>query len=155
MHTTADRYPLVMKIRKTAFIMDRIAGKALDDAFGMSFSQFLILAIVAHHPEVTQRGIAEARDVTEAAVSRLVDQLRRSGKLRRAKSPQSRREHRLTLTPAGRRTLAKGRKLVEGKLDEYFAPLTAAERVVLEKAFDKVLAAFHADCENLSGTVKK
>lgn len=147
MKPAADRYPLVTKIRKTAFVMDRIAGKILSDAFGMSFSQFLILAIVAHHPSVTQKGIAEVRDVTEAAVSRLVDQLRRSGKLRRVTNPKSRRERLLTLTPLGKRVLAKASRLVERRLETYFAPLTADERRVMEQSFDKVLASFRAACD--------
>jgi DNA-binding MarR family transcriptional regulator len=147
MRATNHRHPLVVKIRKTAFVMDKIAGRTLTEKFGMSFSQFLILATLAHHPSATQKAIAEARDVTEAAVSRLVDQLRRSGKLRRVKNPKSRREHILTLTPEGRRTLAKAGKVVEKRLDAYFAPLTAEERRVMEGAFDKVMAAFHADCE--------
>lgn len=147
MRAATDRYPLVMKIRKTAFVMDRIAGKVLADDFGMSFSQFLILAIVAHHPSVTQRGIAEARDVTEAAVSRLVDQLRRGGKLRRVTNPNSRRERLLTITPLGRRVLTKASRLVERRLETYFAPLNAHERAVMEKSFDKVMAAFRVECD--------
>ncbi len=155
MHAATDRYPLVTKIRKTAFVMDRVAGKALADAFGMSFSQFLILAIVAHHPSVTQRAIAEARDVTEAAVSRLVDQLRRSGKLRRVTNPKSRREHLLTITPLGRRTLDRASRLVERRLETYFAPLSLEERRVMERSFDKVMAAFRAECDRECATAKR
>jgi len=144
--TRGEPRTLAMKVRKTAFVMDRIIGRALASDGGLSLSHFMMLFMASRFPGVTQRTIASHLDLTEAAVSRQADLLKRKGYVVRGRNPQSMRERSLTLTPEGRRALAVARRRVHGLMDRFFAVLRPAERKTMSTAFDRLLASMAAEC---------
>lgn len=137
---------LALKVRKTAFVMDRIIGRALASDGGLSLSHFMMLYMAARFPGVTQRVIAAHLDLTEAAVSRQAELLKRKGYAVRGRNPQSMRERTLTLTPEGRRALAVARRRVHGLMDRFFSILRPAERKTVSAVFDRLLASMAAEC---------
>jgi DNA-binding MarR family transcriptional regulator len=62
-----------------------------------------------------------------------IDELEARGLVERRSHPTDRRAHALHVTPAGRRTLAAGRKLAKGAQADLLAPLDDAERAQLHE----------------------
>ncbi|HTK05452.1 MAG TPA: MarR family transcriptional regulator [Candidatus Eisenbacteria bacterium] len=145
-NATGEQRALALKLRKTVFVMDRVIGRALASDGGLSLSHFMMLFMAARFPGVTQRTIASHLDLTEAAVSRQAELLKRKGYVARGRNPQSLRERTLTLTPEGRRALAVARRRVHGLMDRFFAVLRPAERKTMSAAFDRLLVSMAADC---------
>ncbi|HTM68068.1 MAG TPA: MarR family winged helix-turn-helix transcriptional regulator [Candidatus Binatia bacterium] len=143
---SAEPRSLALKVRRTAFVMDRIIGRALARDGGLSLPHCMMLYFAARFPGVTQRTIASHLDLTEAAVSRQAELLRRRGLIIRGRNPESRRERTVTLTPEGRRALAAARRRVRGIMDRFFSVLRPAERKVMAAAFDRLFAAMAAEC---------
>jgi DNA-binding MarR family transcriptional regulator len=70
-------------------------------AFGVTPSQFRLLAALARHDADTVRGIAAALRLDGAAVTRLADRLQAKGLVAREPDPTDGRSVRLSLTEAG------------------------------------------------------
>lgn len=136
-----------MKVRKTAFVMDRIISRALASDGGLSLSHFMVLFIASRFPGVTQRTLASHLDLTEAAVSRQADLLRRKGYIVRGRNPESLRERSLTLTAEGTKALAAARRRVHGIMDRHFSVLRPAERKAVGSALDRLLVSMAPECK--------
>ena len=67
--------------------------------------QFLMLALV-EHDHFSQQALAQKLGLDPTAVVKLVDQLEARGVLQRTRNASDRREHRLALTPSGRKLFA-------------------------------------------------
>ena len=83
-------------------IIARQMRKAFDSdvgAMGVTRSQWTLIIVVSRNPGATQRSIAEALEMTEAAAGRLIDRLCGEGLLERRAKPDDRRAHCVYLTP--------------------------------------------------------
>ena len=89
------------EIAQKLAIIARQMRKAFDSdvgAMGITRSQWTLIIVVARNPGATQRNIAEALEMTEAAAGRLIDRLCGEGLLERRAKPDDRRAHCVYLT---------------------------------------------------------
>ena len=83
---------------------------------GVTRAKWTLIAAVARHPGATQRMLAEALEVREVTVGRLIDRLCAEGYLKRSEHPNDRRAYCVYLAPAAQPVLGKLGEL--GKIHE-------------------------------------
>jgi DNA-binding MarR family transcriptional regulator len=101
MPNKAQSKDIVYKIHKAVFLLDKLSDKILQTSLGLSFSQFLVMMVLANQPKVPQKFVAAALDQTQAAVSRQIDLLVDASIVLREKNKLSKREYVLSLTKSG------------------------------------------------------
>jgi DNA-binding MarR family transcriptional regulator len=102
---------------------------------GFELYDYSVLAILAEGDRETQGTIAATLSVDPSRLVALLDSLEERGLIVRQRDPQDRRRHMVSITPAGKRDLARIRALIKRLEDEFFAPLDADSR----KAFHELL----------------
>lgn len=98
--STAD---IRRKISLKMTVVARQARQKFDtdlEGLGVTRSQWTVIAVVSRRPGVTQRLIAEALDMSEAAAGRLVDRLCSDGLLERRAKEDDKRAHCVFMTQA-------------------------------------------------------
>lgn len=95
--------------------MDRAADRLLTAEYGLSYRRFLTLLIVSELGATTQRALADRLGVTEPSVSRMVGVLADTGLLDSRPDPHGGNRRRLAVTAAGKRTVRRCRRLLEGR----------------------------------------
>ncbi|KGM14044.1 MarR family winged helix-turn-helix transcriptional regulator [Cellulomonas bogoriensis] len=108
------------------------------DAWGLNHASIPVLFHLASGPR-SQRELAEASNVTEQTMSRIVARLDRSGYVERHSHPHDRRRHRVALTPSGWQALrqAGDSELAERMSVRGLEPQDVATlRVLLNKMID-------------------
>lgn len=103
---------------------------------GLSMQQFGILMQLHHRGGCGVSGLSEHFDITNAAVSQLVDKLVQSGLLRREEDPHDRRAKALHLTDKGRELIRQGIEERYHWVDQLAGRMTAEERAKVTEAFD-------------------
>ncbi len=134
-----------IKMHKAIFGIARRIETDLHGALGLSLPQFMLLMSVENKSECSQSEIAQARGLTEAAVSRMVNTVMEKGWMTRVENPDNRRKHTLKLTLRGEEMLEKAAAVVKANLDQVFSGLSEAERVTLERIMDKILQVVYAE----------
>lgn len=94
---------------------------------GFTRSQWALIAVVARNPGTTQRTIAEALEISEAAAGRLIDRLCADGFLERQARDDDRRAYSVHLTEAVQPHLAVLGEVARRNEEEAFAGLSEAE----------------------------
>lgn len=75
---------------------------------GLTAAQYNVLKVLADHPKgLSQRELSDLLVVERSNVTGLLDRMEKAGWVRRADHPQDRRVYQVSLTPSGRRLLAK------------------------------------------------
>jgi DNA-binding MarR family transcriptional regulator len=105
----------------------------------LTLAQYLALRAVAQG-ELVGSELARRTAVSPAAVSQLLASLEDAGLLQRARSPDDRRRHDLTLSPAGKTTLESAQTLLRTKLGTLLADLPQPETDALARLLDVVEA---------------
>lgn len=95
-HLLLATIPDLMRSLTAAVRHQRVAGEE-----PLSMSQFLVLAMLAHHAS-SLKELAAIHHVTPSTMSRSVDLLVRRGWVQREHAAQDRRQITLSLTPDGR-----------------------------------------------------
>ena len=97
-------------LHRAALLSERAGDRRFQQRIGIGRTLFLVLRSIAEAAEVppSQQEIADCLSLTKGAVSRHVETARQRRWLAVATSPASRREHALTLTPAGRALVQDG-----------------------------------------------
>jgi DNA-binding MarR family transcriptional regulator len=97
-------------LHRAALLSERAGDRRFQQRIGIGRTLFLVLRSIADTSEVapSQQEIANLLSLTKGAVSRHVETARQRGWLAVAASSASRREHALTLTPAGRSLVQEG-----------------------------------------------
>lgn len=116
------------------------------DAFeraGFVAHLYAILALLDEGARTTQAEIADALQYDPSQLVAHLDRLERGGYIERKRHPGDRRRQMVSLTPAGRKQLARFRKLVHELEDEFLAPLDQEERGALHDLLLKI--ATHRD----------
>jgi DNA-binding MarR family transcriptional regulator len=101
---------------------------------------FRILNVVDAAEGLSQHAIGEAIQVPPSRMVALVDELEQRGLLKRHPHPSDRRVRALHLTPAGRRVLARGRKVAMEHEADLTRGLSDADRKRLTELLQKVVA---------------
>lgn len=100
--------------------------------------EYTILELVKEHPNITQKRLSQAINVSPPNLAPLLDKLQARALLTRQRNPLDKRSQTLTLTPEGQRTCAKAEKTI-AELDlDATAALTEAERVELIRLLQKM-----------------
>ncbi|MDO5052764.1 MAG: MarR family transcriptional regulator [Pseudoclavibacter sp.] len=108
---------LAYELHDLVLTLDRWAEASLRP-HGLSYNRYLALVIIAEHPGLTGRRLAEPLRVSEAAVSGIVRSLLAAGLVEDASSPGSGYVRRLRVSPAGSELLARCSGLLGSALDD-------------------------------------
>ena len=93
--------------------LDRSADRILTAEAGLTYRRFLALVVVGAHGSATQRALAEALDVSEPSVSRMVGVLEEAGLVEVTHAPGSGNKRQVALTPDGKDAVSRCRGLLE------------------------------------------
>jgi MarR family transcriptional regulator for hemolysin len=129
----AFRLGIIARQMRNAF--DQSVG-----AIGVTRSQWSLLVVVSRHPGATQRTIAEALEMTEAATGRAIDRMVQDGLLERRTKPDDRRAHAVHLTAKAEPLLHSLLQIAERNEAVAFAGLDDGELEQLCVLLDRVYA---------------
>jgi len=101
--------------------------------------QLRALTVLQANAGANLNGLAAAMGVTVSTASRLVDRLVTAGLVDRRPSPQTRRELRLTLTPAGRGRLQRYDRLRLAEARACLEAVPPAERGGVVRALERLM----------------
>jgi DNA-binding MarR family transcriptional regulator len=106
---------------------------------GLHPPQFRVMNMVDAAEGCSQQAIAEAIGAPPSRMVAIVDELEEEGLVERRPHPSDRRVRCLYLTAAGRRLLARGRKIAGEHEEELMRGLSATERKRLVALLQKVV----------------
>jgi DNA-binding MarR family transcriptional regulator len=134
----------------TAFLLARVGFAvklAAVDEFereGVSVYQYSVLAVLGEGAKETQATIADALTLDRSQLVGVLDKLEEEGLIERRRDQTDRRRHTVSLTPAGKKQLARMRTIVRRIEDSFLEPLDDKARAALHDALLRI-AANHDD----------
>jgi len=102
--------------------------------------EYSILVLVDTNPEVNQKQLGLALDVSAPNLAVTLDRMEARGWVRREVSERDRRAHLVRLTARGQQLCARARGIASAMEDEPLAVLTPAERAMLLELLHRVAA---------------
>ena len=111
------------------------------ETIGLTPPLFAVLNYLRAHEGTIQQRIGAAMGIDPSTMVSLVDQLEGAGLAERRPRPEDRRAREVLITPTGRRTLERARRLAEKVEDDVLQGLSGAERRQLAALLRKALAA--------------
>jgi DNA-binding MarR family transcriptional regulator len=143
-------------VSSALFLLKRLGMEAKEDSFrayeeiGLHPYHYAILALLDEGARETQGQIAQALGYDKAQLVGLLDELEAKGLVERQRDTADRRRHLVQMTPAGRKTLERLRRL-SADLDEAFlAPLSESERKQLHALLLKVAQLHLPNCRKIA-----
>src|SRR5690348_12050431 len=124
-------------VASPAFLLARLGAGLKARVFkefeqtGFSPYHYSVLALLDEGARETQATIADALQLDRSMLVGLLDVLEDQALIERRRDLTDRRRHLVSLTPAGRRQLARFRKMTQEIEDEFLAPLDADTRAAL------------------------
>jgi DNA-binding MarR family transcriptional regulator len=112
----------------------RAAHQAVKEAFageGLSVRAHFVLLCLREYGGLSQRELADWLGMDRSDLVKLLDELERSGQLRREPDPHDRRRHALTLTPEGADALRRGAEVLDRATDGFLSELDPDQRATL------------------------
>src|SRR6266566_4474704 len=128
-------------LKRLGFAVKERLVDAFDEA-GLSGYHHSVLALLDEEPRETQAMIADALGYDRSHLVGVLDELEEKALIERRRDPSDRRRHLVSLTPAGRESLAQLRAIVKRVDDDFFKPLDAGERKQLKELLAR-LASHH------------
>lgn len=131
---------------RTGFLAQKV-GTLFLQAVGEQLSQiglgnrpFFVLAGIAQWEPISQQDLSRALSIDPTTMVALVDELEQGGFVQRTRNPRDRRRYDITLSETGARALAAAQQAMDDVEQEFFSPLSDAERrryhVYLEKLLE-------------------
>jgi DNA-binding MarR family transcriptional regulator len=113
-------------LKRCGLLMAQVAERRFQ-SLPITFSQWVVLIHLAQkqHVSATQLSASVGQDM--GALTRVVDELERSGFARRERSRRDRRAVEIAITAAGRRETESGKRVVVELLNRLVEPLTHRE----------------------------
>jgi MarR family transcriptional regulator, transcriptional regulator for hemolysin len=110
------------------------------ESIGLTPPRFALLNVLGARKGAIQQEIGAAMGIDPSTMVSLIDELETSGLAKRRPHPTDRRAREVAITPNGRRTLKRARRLAMQVEDEVLGGLTADERrqllTLLRRALD-------------------
>ncbi len=136
---------IAIRVHKLNFLMDRLAEQTLREGTDLTFGQFRLLMALKRHGSLSQRSVAKFHGLTEAAVSRTIQDLVKRKLINRAVNPVSRREHLLGLTSNGEKALIKSQKVLDAAFTGLFNAVSLKDRQIVDQVLGELLQAIWDD----------
>jgi DNA-binding MarR family transcriptional regulator len=120
--------------RSLAFLLSQVGVHASRrfaerlEAIDLQPPLFRVMNVVDASEGLSQQAIGEAIRAPASRMVTIVDELERRGLVERRPNPDDRRVHALHLTPAGRRLLARGRRIAKEHEAELTKGMSKADR---------------------------
>jgi DNA-binding MarR family transcriptional regulator len=103
--------------------------------------EFSILTLVASNPQVNQKQLGQALDISPPNMAVMLDRLVERGWVERVRSTQDRRAMHIHLTPSGTELVERAEKIAATMENTALRSLSAAERALLIELLLKVAGA--------------
>jgi len=117
-------------------------------AFGLTRSQWIVIARVHRRPGLSQSEIADLLEIEKAPAGRLIERMEAKGWLERRDDANDRRANRLYLTPEAEHLHAAIWPIAETTVDAALGELSADERRRLTKIMTRVKATLQSMAES-------
>src|SRR4051812_30564495 len=98
------------------------------ESIGLTPALFGLLNVIGAREGAIQPELGAAMGVDPSTMVSLIDELERMGLAKRRPCPRDRRAREVTITPKGRRTLERARKMILAVEDEVLGGLSGSER---------------------------
>jgi DNA-binding MarR family transcriptional regulator len=127
--------------------MDTFVHRSMRDsarfvkASGFTIPQFFLLMHLRHHANCGISDLSEHMEISNAAVSQLVDKLVHAGLLERIENPDDRRAKKISLSPKGKELIEQGIQERYRWVEELEANLTMAEKEKINEALTLMVRA--------------
>ncbi len=147
----APRLPKEL-VSSVLFLLKKLGLAAKERSFnayeeaGLHPYHHAILALLDEGSRETQGAIAEALGYDKGQLVGLLDELEGDGLVERRRDTVDRRRQTVSITPAGRKTLDRLRRLSAQMEDEFLSPLSAAERKELHQLLLRVASENLPNC---------
>jgi DNA-binding MarR family transcriptional regulator len=122
---------------------------------GFELYDYGVLALLAEGVRQTQGTIADAVAVDPSRLVALLDRLEERSLIVRQRDPLDRRRHVVSITPAGKRELARLRELIKRLEEEFLACLDADDRKTLHGLLLRLAEANDPRCAFKTDMAKK
>ena len=123
--------------------------------FGLTRSQWQVLAYLANNEGINQSGLADLLEIEPITLGRIVDRLQARGLIERHPDPSDRRAWRLHLTPAARPKLTQLRGLGDVTRGEALAGVPEADTERLLRTLQALKANLADACDAKVATPKR
>jgi DNA-binding MarR family transcriptional regulator len=105
---------------------------------GLTVQMCGVMALLADGP-VSQQELGEQLGIDRTTVVELIDDLEARGVVERRRNPADRRSYALHLTAKGRPVQKRASRAFDAAVDEFFGPLSSAERKALADMLTRVI----------------
>jgi DNA-binding MarR family transcriptional regulator len=127
-----------IKMHKANCLLERVVVKTLK-RLSLPFPNFKILMALRYRRRVTQKDIAHFHGLTEAAISRRIEELVSDGIIKLVTNPDNRREHLLKLTAKGEHLAERSQILLGKKLNSIFSIIPDKQQHILNQSLDSLI----------------
>lgn len=120
-------------------LLSRRVDAALAD-YGLSRTQWRLLAYVLRHEGITQSELARVLELERASIGNTVDIMERKGLVMRVANPDDRRVWRIAATDRAHDLLPGLRGIIDDMLDRTFAGLDSVDIARLGGTLDRIVS---------------
>lgn len=131
---------LFFKLVRVVNLTARPFVETLSHAHRLSLNEWRAMVVLASHPGVAARDVADHTGLDKMSVSRALAALEREQRVRRAPDPDDARRVRLWLSPRGERLFRTIGEQAARREAQLYAGLTAPQRAQLGRLIDRLIA---------------
>ncbi|MFA6909104.1 MAG: MarR family winged helix-turn-helix transcriptional regulator [Patescibacteria group bacterium] len=126
-------------LHKFHCLLSRLGEQALKSDADLTFSEFRILMAIKKGKDISQKKIAMYHGLTEAAISRKIEDLIQRALITRQANVLNRREYMLALTPKGEKQIGVAQGVLERMMNSVFGVLDESEQRTFSRILGRLL----------------